>query len=344
MRENRKKMGKLLRYIVTLAVIVAFSILPDSCKAATTVHWYCGDSETDITVEAGAKFYIGDYVEILSDSSPVTASMGKASYKSNNKKIATVNSKGYLQAKKAGIADITVQCHGKTLVCHLTVEKKKTFQSTESITDLKAAAKTLAKGMPSKISNANKGFTWLKKRDNYYIAYKGCCRELSYDGFLLGLDNKRSEKLAVPQAGRYLTVEAMLRQFMKKNNPVSVNSPKVMKIASATANSKSGKITIKLKKKIDSSQILAAQLAFPNLNDGSMGKSKANITMSVFDVNAHKYYSCQVTLKKGSSQLTVQPAPKGYVSNNKTSVLIKGNTYMLESKLSWAGGYRVTAK
>ena len=54
---------------------------------------------------------------------PVTT-LEKVTYKSSNKKVATVNSKGKITAKKAGKATITVKCGKKTIKVKVTVKKK----------------------------------------------------------------------------------------------------------------------------------------------------------------------------------------------------------------------------
>lgn len=350
---QRRKRGRIAAHLAGLLVMAAFCIWcsVSFVQAAVRVQWYNGETETEISVEAGAKFYIGDFVSIYSDSaSSVTASLGKASYRTQNKKIASVNGKGYLSAKKAGTTDITVVCQGKTLLCHLTVEKKGAFEQTRAIRELKAAAKTLAKGMPKKL-NAAKGYNLYRKRANYLEDYAGAAAELSYDGFVYEqkrpsrneTDYPRSARLAVPEAGRYLTAEALLRQFLRANNPVSVSSKKTMRVASATASSKTGKIMIKLTKKLGADQILAAQLAFSKENPITAGKSKANIRMTVYDETANRFYKGNPVLKKGSRQIEVKLAA-GSSSTSETVKIEKGHVYMLGSEMDWANGTKVTAK
>ncbi len=347
----KQKLTVGISVLVILTMIL--SVLPITSTevqaASSQMNWYDGDAETSMIVEAGSKFYIGDFVMVLSGNSSATASMVKASYKSARTKVASVNSKGNVSAKKAGTTDITVKYQGNTILCHLTVEKKGSFGKDEAITKMRAAAKTLAKKMPSKL-NASRGFSLINNKNAYLNAYRSySIRQLSYEGFLYTnerpagdlVDYGRSEKLAVPEAGRYLTAEAMLRQFMKKNDPTSKQSSKTMSIASARASTKS--ITIKLKKKLTADQILAAQLAYPGENSTIGSKTRANITMTIYDVTAGKYYKGQLTLKKGRNQLTVKPVIYTYGKYDAVK-LIKGHVYMLESTMSWANGTKVTAK
>ncbi len=319
--------------------------------ASPRVQWYNGELETDITVEAGSKFYIGDFVSILGENVSSTASLVKASYRTGDRKVASVNGKGFLNVKKAGTTDVTVVCQGTTLICHLTVEKKNTFEQTTAVKKLKEAAKILAKGLPKKL-NAAKGYNLRKKRDAYFSTYGHMsARALAYDGFLYEKERvsqstmsaKRSEKLAVPEAGRYLTAEALLRQFLLTNNPVSIKSAKTMRIASVTANLKSGKFTIKLTQKLKAEQIFAAQLAFPRLNTNDTNRKQADITMTIYDETAGIYYQGFVKLKQGAKQFTVQPVESVY-GGYKNVELVKDHVYMLESGMSWANGTKVTVK
>lgn len=356
MRYGQRKTAVCMALALFLTMI--FSVRPETAVlaygAAAQLEWYDGSAETTISVEAGNQFYIGDFVMVLSGDSSATASLIKASYQSSSSKIASVNQKGSLKAKKAGAADITVKYQGRSVVCHLTVEKKGAFEvnKDEAVTELKAAAKALAKGMPKKLGAA-KGYAFKQKRDKYLTAYETySLKKLSYDGFLYEkerpaptgtADYNRSEKLAVPQAGRYLTAESLLRQFRQKNDPTSRKAAGAMQISSASAAAKSGKINIKLKKKLNSNQILAAQLAFPAQNSTIGSKSKANIQMSIYDETSCTYYKGNLTLKKGSANLTVTPMSySGGVYKN--AELKKGHVYLLGSSMNWANGYRITAK
>lgn len=348
---RRKKLSNCMAYVLIAALFLSLVFLKPMTADAALVNWYDGEMETAISVEAGSKFYIGDFVRILSNGASSTASLTGASYRSQDSKVAAVNGRGYLNAKKAGTSDITVVCQGKTLICHLTVEKKKTFVQSEAVKVLKTAAKKLAKGMPKKLTAA-KGFALKKKRDEYYLNYgTNCAYALAYDGFLFKnerpapdtVDASRSEKLAAPEAGRYLTAEALLRQFMMDNDPTSVNSKKTMRIASVTVNKKKEKFVVKISGRLGADQILAAQLAFPKDNGSDVGKNKANIVVPIYDETAGVYYKGQATLKKGGRQFELEPMAAAYGRYQKTE-LIKGHVYWIGSKLNWANGTKVTVK
>lgn len=81
--------------------------LPDTTKKTLTV------SKKSLTVKVGKK------VTIKATAKPAA----KITYKSSNRKVATVNSKGVVTGKKAGKATITVKANGKTVKVTVTVQK-----------------------------------------------------------------------------------------------------------------------------------------------------------------------------------------------------------------------------
>ncbi len=347
----KKRLSGCMAYGMIAVIFLAVIFIKPMSADAAWISWYNGESETTISVEAGTKFYIGDFVRILSNGASSTASLAGATYSSQDKKVATVSGKGYLNARKEGTTDVTVSCQGKTMICHLTVEKKKTFDQTEAVRELKAAAKKLAKGMPKNLTAA-KGFALKKKGDEYLQKYGSYCSyALAYDGFLFEnerpvpdtMDDSRSGKLAVPEAGRYLTAEALLRQFMLANDPTSVHSKKTMRIASVTVNKKKGKFIVKISGKLGSDQILAAQLAFPKENGSDAGKTRANIVVPVYDETAGIFYKGQATIKKGGRQFELEPMAAVY-GHFKKAELAKDHVYWIGSKFNWANGTKVTVK
>ncbi|MBQ7066713.1 MAG: Ig-like domain-containing protein [Lachnospiraceae bacterium] len=70
-----------------------------------------------VTLKKGKKF------QVVVTKSPITA-QDKVTFKSSNKKVATVTSKGVIKAKKAGKATITVKAGKKTAKITVTVKKK----------------------------------------------------------------------------------------------------------------------------------------------------------------------------------------------------------------------------
>ncbi len=348
-------MRKKLSFILILVCIL--SVLPQTAinvqaKEKEVVRWHDLSTETSISVEKGARFYIGDYVIVTTPDSHATASMKGASYKSSNGKIATVSKKGQVKAKKEGMTNITVTCKGKKLTCQLTVEEKGAFGKSTEAKDLKKAVQTLAKGMPGKKLSNGKAYGFITKYRKFMSNYNlNSKTKLSYDGFLFqnekpasdSMDVSKSDRLAVPEASRYWTAYALVRQFQLSNDPTSVESKKTMKINSLTASSKSDKITVKLTKGVTEAQILAAQLAYSDYNVAAGSRKNAEIIISVYDENAKTYYKGKAALKKGSRQVTIQPSYyRGLQYHN--ADLIKGHVYRVGSDLDWAKGKKVTAK
>lgn len=85
----------------------------------------------------------------------VTTSLkGKISWKSSDRKIATVTSKGKVTAKKNGTAKITAKLKGKSVSCKVTVKKK----------DMKAQAKDNAKKYKRQIEQVLKYTNQYRKK------------------------------------------------------------------------------------------------------------------------------------------------------------------------------------
>ena len=84
----------------------------------------------------------------------------KGTWKSSNKKVATVTSKGKITAKKAGTCTITGKVNGKTYKCKITVKNKTLTVSKSSVSIKKGKSTTVtAKATPSatvKWSTSNK--------------------------------------------------------------------------------------------------------------------------------------------------------------------------------------------
>ena len=68
-------------------------------------------NKTKKTLKKGKKFTL-----------KITGGIGKAKFTSNNKKVATINKKGKITAKKKGTATITVKTNGMKLKCTITVK------------------------------------------------------------------------------------------------------------------------------------------------------------------------------------------------------------------------------
>lgn len=357
MRENMKKrLAVFLSILFILPAIVA--VLPTTAleaQAASSVslswnmsnYTMSGNSRV-IAVEAGQKFNIGDYVSVYRNQYG-TASMMKATYASSNKSAATVDSKGNLTTKKAGKTTITVKYKGQKISCILNVEKAGSFGNSEIIETMQKEVDALVKNLPSKVTTKN-GFAVRNKMRVYYnnvTDIEGSLyNNINYDGFLRELKNgyySTTNKLAVPQAGRYNYVSKLLSAYATKNSPTSTHSAKVMKIASVSATTKG--ITVKLKKALTSEQILALQIENSYYNEDNYSQKKAFGYVSVLDKKTKKYYSGILTVEKGSKTAKIEiqeykPSSFKYVKTK----LKKGHTYMIGSASSWTKGKTVKVK
>ena len=72
-------------------------------------------SKSKVTLKVGKTYRLKAFVD--------AGSVDKISFKSSNKKVATVSSKGLIKAKKAGSALITVTSGNKKKTCKVVVKK-----------------------------------------------------------------------------------------------------------------------------------------------------------------------------------------------------------------------------
>lgn len=357
----RVRLAVFLSIMMILPAIVA--VLPmtavDVSAASTEVYLSWGWNSTEnktIQVEQGQKFYIGDYASVsIYGKSPWygKASLVKATYSSSKKSVATVNSKGYLTAKGTGTTTVTVKYKGKKITTGIEVVPAGTFETSDNITGLQKKADAIAKKIPSKITTKN-GFE-LNKLVRDYATYVDGLDEISTSGFLKEkvihtFNNttyttyKETAQLAVPQAGRYMVLSSLLSDYGWKNNPTGTTGAKILKIKSVSA--KTSAITIKLKKKVDATQVLAARInGYSEENDKLSGNTKANINVYIYDTANQKSYLCKAVLKKGSN--TLKLIPQTYSTKKGkwvTTKLTKGHTYRLESSYYWTKGKTVKVK
>lgn len=342
----KKRLAVYLAVLMMLPAVVAalpMALTEVSAASNSSLYWNLPYNIKEMKVEKGQDFYVGDYVNAYTYGAKAwsgTASQIKAKYSSSKKAVATVNSKGYFQAKKTGTTTITVSYGGKKLSMKFTVVPAKSLEASGSVSNISNKAAAIAKKIPSKITAKN-GFQMLKLVTDFEAAINGQSA-ISNRGILRS-NYSEGDKLIVPKAGRYLALKAMLTAFGTKNNPTSTRSAKVMKIKSVSATPKA--ITVKLQKKLDATQILAARILNSYQNTQTSGASKAYIHVNVYDTTKSHLYSGQAELKKGSSTLKITLQQYSYSdSKPKALTLQKGHTYQLESKPYWTKGKTVKVK
>ncbi|MBO5373585.1 MAG: hypothetical protein J6A75_12840 [Lachnospiraceae bacterium] len=359
------KMGLKRRLAVFLSILMILpaimAVLPMSAAdtfaavADAYVSWsyVSGYGQKTIQVEAGEEFYVGDYAYISDYSSGAygVASNFDVSYTSSKKAVAKVDKNGYFIARKPGTTKVTVKYKGVKAVCKFKVVKAGTFDNTEAITAVNAAADILASDIPSKVTTKN-GYSLIQKTVAFEEAREEYLSEINSNGFLMeklegAAYSSPSTKLVVPQAGRYKYLTHLLYAYEEKNSPISTRSSKVLKIASVSANRKA--ITINLKKKVKAAQLLAAQIAqsgyynSPLTLTADAGVVRVNIT----DVKTNEVYTGFLTLKKGAKKVKLVPMKSKSVNGILTyysAKLKKGHTYRLDSTVGWTKGKTVKVK
>ncbi|MCR5272804.1 MAG: hypothetical protein K6E13_07465 [Lachnospiraceae bacterium] len=333
----KKQLPLKLFFIFFICLSVLFSVT-ENCDAANYfIRWKYSGTETDMNIEKGQSFYIGDFVMITYGKEYYTGSMVGGTYATSAKKIATVTKKGLVKTKKVGTCDITFKYKGKTITAHLNVIAKGGFNYTSQYDSAFSALKKNAKALsvPKKISSGN-AVTYLKKQTNYLSKWgQNTCRYTTYDGYANTyirnenntVNEDRSNDLVVPQAGRYLTLLAKLREFKRKNDPLSTDSTtnnfKVKKVTGSGST-----VTITLKKAISQAQIAAVKIKYPSLNSSGDSAKTAKMSTLIYSVKAKTYYRGNITLKKGSKTVTVKVVQNAFPYSTAVT-LTKGTKYTL---------------
>ena len=125
-------MGKNLKKVIFSVLLLAAVIIvsPKDAKAAgkVTITAKSGSLKATYTVtvknptlkltKTSASVKVGKTTKITAKAAP----SGKVTYKSGNKKIATVSSNGTIKGIKKGTAKITVTCNGVTKTVKVTVK------------------------------------------------------------------------------------------------------------------------------------------------------------------------------------------------------------------------------
>lgn len=353
-----------IRLAVFLCIMMVLpsilSVLPMATQEVSAaqelnVGWFYDISRhenTPIQIEKGAKFYVGDYAYISDGDLYGTATLyAKATYSSSKKGVASVNSKGLLTAKKAGITTIKIKYKGKTISANFMVVNKGSLSDSAAAKGLQQAIDKVKNSMPSEITKSN-ALKYTKIENTYISAAGKYASDITSSGFLMEeikdgnySYTSASCKLAVPDAGRYYYLDYLLYRYSDKNSPTSTRSSKAMKIASVSANS--NQITVKVKKAVTVDQILAANIQNSSYNKNPNKKSAVAYVM-IYDQTAQENYTGLATITKGSKVVKIKLVKFGWVDDvwtGTTQKLQKGHTYAIGAKdLSWGNGKTVKIK
>ena len=343
MKNIKMRLAVLLSVMMILPSIV--TILPVASmrvSAATTYVYMNWGAVSNTQVEQGQEFYIGDFVNVYvygGKSWNGTASMTSVSYSSSKPSVGSVTKKGYFTAKKPGKTKITVKYKGKKVEGEIEVVEAGTFPETTAISGLRECAGKLSVKIPSKITLKN-AYSLYKLAADVKAYVNKHSKAINVDGYTVQKSEYSdyyypTSSLVVPQAGRYKTFMATLKnKFGYKNNPTSTRSAKVLRIQSASA--KTNKITVKLKKKVDATQIMAARICNEDVgNELLTGNNKAYFKVPIIDAKSKIYtvYYGIAEINKGSAIMKIKSFEQ-YVSKKGKYVkakLKKGRTYIIDS-------------
>ena len=354
-----------IRLAVFLCIMLVLpsivSVLPMSAQDVSAAEelyfsWFYEiekHENTPIQIEKGAKFYVGDYAYIGQGNDYGTATMYKdVKYSSSKKSVISVTSKGLLTAKKGGTATIKIKYKGKTISQKFKVVSKGKLTKSTAAKGLQKAATTVKNSIPKKITTSN-AFKYTKVKKNYITKAGLYSSDITSGGFLQEevkgetySYTTSSNKLAVPDAGRYHTLDYLLLKYSDKNSPTSTRSSKALKISSASATTK--QIKVKVKTAVTTAHILAANIDNYSLNKDSLNKKTALVDVYILDRTTCEVLNGTGTIKAGSKIITINVTTSGWVDGNYVTTpvkLKKGHVYEIGAKeLRWGGGKTVKVK
>lgn len=264
-------------------------------------------------------------------------------YKSKKTSVATISSKGILQAKAKGTTNITIKYKGITETCEVTVVKKNDFGLSAERSALSKAVKALDKAYGGKITSKNRYKVlqaykdYSKKIQTYQaIDSSGFAKAKSEYGYYSGSTNK----LAVPEMlGLGNEVNQALATEAREKNPVGTVQSAMFKIKSVTAKAKSRSFTINIKKKVNDDALFALQYTYSE-DDYIEKDDRAVFPITVEDTKTGYKYSGHGIAQKNSTKLTI---------NMDYLKLVKGRKYRLigleqwDGPYGWTNGYTFTA-
>ena len=286
---------------------------------STNVYGYY----TDIQVEQGMTFNMGDLFQYsqyknnkeikggyLSDLS------SGVSYKSSNKNVITVSSKGDITVKKTGKAVITTKYKGIPVSTTITAVKKNGLKSNK-YSSLRSKAKNVAKVYGNGITSKNryKLAQAVMTCQNARWAVTG--EYISQTGFVsyYSVQTGSAHRLVAPEMIKAAKISSKLSEYAYNNNPVGTKASKNFK----------------------TTQVFAIKYIY--INDTYLqNDKKAVFNVYVKDTKTGHYYRGTAYAKQGSNQISVRMDYLKLKSNTKYQVY-----YMVNDKV-WAQGKTFTAK
>lgn len=137
-QKRRKQIKQSIAVLVSLSLFSVGMLLPVSHASAAKIKL----NKTKLKLVAGKSYKL-----------KLSKKKGKIKWTSSKKKIASVNAKGVVKAKKAGKATITATMKGKKYKCKVTVKKAITKQPTTApkVTNSSKQTKTPSGGVPGSV-------------------------------------------------------------------------------------------------------------------------------------------------------------------------------------------------
>lgn len=346
MKEWKKRLAICL--CLLLAAPMVIGALPTN-KLEAKAAGYTGVSlfgyYTDIQVEQGMKFNMGDLIRFsewknndITKSGYLSDLSSGVTYKSSNKKVIEISSKGDLSVKKTGKAVVTVKYKGNTVSVKVKAVKKNGLHSNK-YSNIRSKAKNVAKIYGKGITSKNRyqlrqaietcdDVRW--SYNNVYISSQGFVAYYS-------VQNGSTHQLVAPELIKADKIETNLLQYASKNNPVGTKASKDFKITGITAKKNSDSLTIKVNKNLNATQVFAIKYLYSN-DSYIQNDKKAVFNVYIKDTKTGHYYRGVAYAKQGSNQINVKLDYLKLKANTKYQV------WYTTDLTGWAKGKTFTAK
>ena len=361
---QKRKIAILLSILLVLPNVLG--LLPMATLQTEAAYgvliWNIPSEKKAIEVEEGRGFYIGDYLKYHAKANDDFEYKGfvsllKASYKSSDTKIATVDKNGYVKTLKPGTTTITISCKGTKTSKKVTVVKKGTFAYVDGAAKLAEAAKKLPSKMPSSITTKT-GKKYVKLLSAYDKEGDAADKHINNDkfsGFYCEEIQRGDEvyyyvdnKLIVPEAGRRNPIVYLMGRFLDANPLTATRAAKSIKFSSASASAKKNTMTLKFKNKVTKAHIIAAKYieeiqCGDEFHASKLPDNQAYLRIEVRKNN--KYYVGMAKITQGKKTATVQlfsSTIKDRTNVYKKHKMKKGEKYILSS--DWLLGKKVKVK
>ena len=348
MKQWKKRLAICLCLLLAApTVISALPVNKLEAEAASGTRTFVYGYDTNMQVERGMTFNMGDLLHYyqyknhkykegyLSDLS------SGVSYKSSNKNVITVSSKGDITVKKTGKAVITIKYKGNTVSTTITAVKKNGLKSNK-YSSLRSKAKNVAKVYGNGITSKNRyklAQAVMTCRNAQNARWTVTGEYISQTGFVsyYTVQTGTVHHLVAPEMIKAAKISSKLSEYAYNNNPVGTKASKNFKITSVTAKKNSETLTIKTNKKLNDTQVFA--IKYIHSKDTYLkNDKKAVFNVYVKDTKTGHYYRGTAYAKQGSNQISVRMDYLKLKSNTKYQVY-----YMVNDK-GWAQGKTFTAK